>query len=378
MMRKWKDMMVNSFSKRIAAALAVVVSLALPAVLPGQETNQADALVWIDAAELTIRGRGWDDVATPYDRYPERARELVRPPVWTLSLDSAGLYVEFSAETAELWVRWELRDQGISMPHMPATGVSGLDLYVWDVAEERWRWLANSRPGDISGERRLFHGIPPAERRYRLYLPLYNGIASLAIGAQEAVADAPAEERKPVVFYGTSITQGASAMRPGMAYPAILGRRLGYEAINLGFSGNGRLEPEVATLLAELDPEVYVLDPLPNVSGPGVTGLLTEFIQTLRAKHPETPIVLVESIIYTNGYMIASRKQRYSDSNAQMRAVWEKLSAEDERLFLVEADDLLGEDGEDTVDGTHPTDLGFYRIANGIEPVLRKALQAAK
>lgn len=369
----------GSLFQKVFVYLCTPVWLGILALLPASRVEAAtetdETLVWTDATTLTIRGQGWDDVQAPFDRFPERARELVRPEVWSLSRDSAGLYVEFFADTARLAVRWGLTRDRLSLPHMPSTGASGLDLYVWDDGEARWRWLANGRPQAFpANERVLVQDIPAAERRYRLYLPLYNGVTAVEIGAETALRDAPADEDKPLVFYGTSITQGACAARPGMAYPALLGRQLNRPAINLGFSGNGRLEPEVAGVVAELDPAVFIIDPLPNVSGPSVTPLLEEFLAILRQTHPETPVVLVENIVYTDAYLVTAREARHADSSRQMRALWQKLSADDENLYLVKADQLLGHDGEDTVDGTHPTDLGFYRIAQGLLPTLREIL----
>ncbi len=186
---------------------------------------------------------------------------------------------------------------------MPATGVSGLDLYVRQ-PDGTWHWLANGRPAQQTNTATLVSGLAPAEREYLLYLPLYNGVSSveLAVPAGKSLAKAPArpaDHAKPILFYGTSITQGGCASRPGMVHTAILGRRFDRTAINLGFSGNGKMEPELAGLLAELDPAVYVLDCLPNMKAALVTERVEPFEKTLRAARPTTPIVLVEDRFYT-------------------------------------------------------------------------------
>src|SRR5262249_47654418 len=154
--------------------------------------------------------------------------------------------------------------------HMPATGVSGLDLYVKTEAG-KWHWLAIGRPSKQSNHVSLVSGLPAGKHEYLLYLPLYNRVSSVEIGLAkdqklEKAEPRPAERQKPIVFWGTSITQGGCASRPGMVHTAILGRRLDRPVINLGFSGNGKMEPEMADLLAELDPAVYVLDCLPNLT----------------------------------------------------------------------------------------------------------------
>ena len=184
---------------------------------------------------------------------------------------------------------------------------------------------------------------------------------------------------KPIVFYGTSIVQGGCAARPGMAYPAILGRRFDRPTLNLGFSGNALSEPEMAGFFAELDPAVYVLDPLPNMTPAMVAERLERFVLILRAAHPATPIVLVEHVEYAEGDFVESRRERYAGDNAQLREIYRRLvKAGQRKLFYVPATKLIGTDGEATVDGTHPTDLGFVRMADAIEPVLRRALKSSR
>ncbi len=191
----------------------------------------------------------------------------------------------------------------------------------------------------------------------------------------EAAPPRPAS-LKPIVFYGTSIVQGGCASRPGMAYPAILGRRLDREQINLGFSGSAWSEPEVAQLLAELDPAVYVLDPLPNMKEEWVAPRIERFVTLLRQAHPKTPIVLVENIAYPDGDYVEPRREHYAKANASLKELYGRLRrAGDKHLLYVAAEGLLGPDSEGTVDGTHPTDLGFLRMADAIEPTLRRALK---
>jgi len=328
-----------------------------------------------------VEGKGWQDTKQLYDRLPAKAEGVVRPPVWNLAQDSAGLRYRVIPEADSIRARWKLRSSRLAMPHMAATGVSGLDLYVRD--GNNWHWLGVGRPEkpDIN-EGTLVSGLKRGSREYILYLPLYNGVESVEIGLPSDAAFGPAPDRykglKPVVFYGTSILQGGCAARTGMAYPSIIGRMLDWPTINLGFSGNGKMEPEVAKLLAELDPAVYVLDSLPNVDATEAAERLTPLIRILRAAHPATPIVLVENVTYTNSRYVASRDARATGVNAVLRKQYDTMTASGDRnVFYVPTSDLLGIDGEDTVDGTHPTDLGFVRMAKGIAPVVQKALQKA-
>ena len=177
------------------------------------------------------------------------------------------------------------------MPHMPATGVSGVDLYAKDKAG-RWQFVGNGRP-NAAIQHGFLHAASPASNCL-LYLPLYNGVKSVEIGIPKgrtiSTPDAGRfERRKPIVFYGTSITQGGCASRPGMAATAIVGRQLDTPVINLGFSGSGKMEPEMADLLAELDPSVYVLDCLWNMTPELVSTRVEPFVKKLRQAHPTRP-----------------------------------------------------------------------------------------
>jgi GDSL-like Lipase/Acylhydrolase family/N-terminus of Esterase_SGNH_hydro-type len=347
----------------------------------GQTINNGDELLWRDARDLTVDGKGWTDTQSFYDRLPARAESLVRPAVWGLSHDSAGLCVRFVTDATNINARWTLRSASLAMPHMPASGVSGLDLYVKD--KGKWHWVGGGRPAKSPTEERvLVKGLAQKEREFALYLPLYNGVRDVKIGIAggKVLLPAPAwpARLKPIVFYGTSITQGGCASRPGMAYPAILGRRLDRLTINLGFSGNALSEPEVAHLLAELDAAVYVLDPLPNMTAESVAARIEPLVTTLRQAHPEVPIVLVENEQYAADEFVAVAHAAVQAKNVKLRDIYRRLrKAGQRRLFYVPAAKLVGSDGEATVDGVHPTDLGFMRMADTLTPVLRRALKAS-
>lgn len=347
-----------------------------------EATNQPPVLRWFNTRDLHLEGKGWADTKHFYDRLPAHAEGRVRAPVWNLSHDSAGMCVRFVTDATAIHVRWTLRKETLAMSHMPASGVSGVDLYARHKAG--WHWLGAARPEkSITTEKTLTTGLAAECRECVLYLPLYNGVEELELGVPSAAKFEAAPPRsarvKPVVFYGTSILQGGCASRPGMAYPAILGRRLEVRTINLGFSGSAQSEPEMASLLAELDPSVYVLDPLPNMRPEWVEERMPKFLATLRAAHPRTPIVLVEHIEIGNAPFVAARRASYAQSNAALRKLNDqRVKAGDRRLFHVRGDRLLGEDGEGTVDGVHPTDLGFERMANALAPVLKRALRVAR
>ncbi|OGB68203.1 MAG: hypothetical protein A2Y94_01660 [Caldithrix sp. RBG_13_44_9] len=324
-------------------------------------------IVWYDAKLLGVEGKGWLDTGSDYDRLPLKAKEVVNEDVWELGHCSAGLQVCFASDAETLQVRWTLTDRNLAMPHMPATGVSGIDLYARDKTG-KLRFCANGVPTDTST---TVSFTLPESNEYVLYLPLYNGVKRLEIGIPKATKlsrlDRPSVSRAMVV-YGTSITQGACASRPGMAATSIVGRELDVPVINLGFSGSGKMEKELAELLSELDPAIYVLDCLWNMSPEWVSERVEPFINTLGEARPTTPILLVEDSNFKN---IPSEKGDI------LREIYTKLKAQgDENLYLLSNTGMLGEDADGTVDGCHPNDLGMARQASAfiecLEPILKK------
>jgi len=337
-----------------------------------------DKVRWHDALGLTLVGQGWRDTSDTYCRLPDKAQGVVRDPVWELSRCSAGVYVDFISDARSLSARWTLRGENLAMGHMPSTGVSGLDLYARG-ENGAWRWAGFGLPTAVENEAMLLDNIAEGKHEFRLYLPLYNGTKSLEIGVNPGASIEPvaADARRPIVYYGTSILHGGCASRTGMAYPSIIGRWIDWPGINLGFSGNGQAEPEVAQLLAEIDAEIFVIDCLPNLSEPLVKERVGPLIETIRAAHPDTPIVVVENIIYQRSWIQGEGGNSHDPKNVALKAIYERLTAGGMTgLHYVNCDDLLGDDGEGTVDGVHPTDVGFLAMARAIAPALRPLLPA--
>jgi len=334
---------------------------------------------WHNARDLGIEGQGWTNLKHPYDRLPADAEGVVPDPVWNLSHDSAGLFVRFMTDSKRIWVRWSLRDGSLAMPHMAATGVSGVDLYAKH--DGTWGYVGTGRPAQKEGnEALLCAGAPDGVNEFMINLPLYNGIESLEIGidAGSKMLKAPAYpagQERPILFWGTSILQGGCASRPGMAYTSILARRLGCPAVNLGFSGNGKMDPEMTPFIAKVDAAAFVIDCAPNMGADLIAERTAPLVRALRAAHADTPIVLVENIVYQQSWFVESRGASYRDKNAALRNAYKTLRKEGiKKLSYIRCDDLLGHDNEATVDGTHATDLGFLRMADAIEPALRRVL----
>jgi len=348
------------------------------APLLAQTPAPTPELEWIDAKQLTVEGLGFKDVKSPYDRLPGRAEGVVPAPVWNLSRDSAGALVRFTAATPEIQARWTITNKNLAGANITAIAASGLDLYAKSDAG-KWRWLGMGQPKFPDSTAVLVRGIPATEREFMVYLPLRNAVATLEFGVPKGstIRRAPARPSgsKPILFYGTSITHGIGASRAGMTHVAMLGRTFNREVINLGFSGNGRMEPEVVKFVAELDPAVFVLDCLPNMGPQQVTDRTVPGVKLLREAHPSTPILLVEDRVNQTAFLVEARRKGHDANHAALRESYAALKAEKvPNLYYLEGARLLGDDGEGTVDGSHPTDLGFTRQAAEFERVLRPLL----
>ncbi|WP_406699535.1 SGNH/GDSL hydrolase family protein [Singulisphaera sp. Ch08] len=352
-------------------ALALVVGCGLPSA-----RASADEVQWRDATSFEVEGKGWAKTAGPFDRLPDSARSKVSSTAWDLSKETSGICIRFVTDAAAVSVRWSLTSASLAMPHMAATGVSGVDLYARS-DDGKWRFVGNGRPHKQDGNLGKFEfpGGAKAGRECLLYLPVYNGTKSLEIGVPpgahlEMPPPRPEALRKPIVVYGTSIAQGGCASRPGMVWTAILGRMLDRPVINLGFSSAGTMEPPVAEPLAELDPAAYVIDCIWNMSDDPALYMdhVSRLVHTIRKAHPITPIIFV-------GQSLMRPEAHPTKSTLGQEAAVLSLRKEGVKgLFLVPGTNLIGDDGEATVDGVHLTDIGMDRQARALLPIVKEAV----
>jgi hypothetical protein len=285
------------------------------------------------------------------------------------------LVVRFKTDASRILTRHEVGGN-LTMPHMTTVGSSGLDLYAKDEQGD-WRWAGHTKPNGKKYDYAILENVPPTLREYMLYLPLYNSTLSLSIGVPEGniFETVVPSSQKPILYYGSSITQGCSASRPGMTVPAILGRRLHRTVVNFGFSGSAQMERELAEFIGEVDASIFVIDSLPNMSPKMVKERAEIFIREIRKARPETPIVLIEDRTNTGAWLKPNDLKNHKEKRNFLRATYEKLAAEGMTgLTYVEGESLLGNDNEGTVDGSHPTDLGMVRMSDILTPILQKIL----
>lgn len=333
-----------------------------------------------------IEGQAWPNkVEATYDRLPKESEKIVRDAVWRLSQQSAGLLIRFKSNAQEIKIRYKVKGDH-AMPHMPATGVSGLDLYTRN-NDGKFLWFR----GNYSFKDTIQYHFKNLESKendtfkdgeYQLFLPLYNVVEWLEIGVPKgAYFEALAiRKEKPIVVYGTSIAQGACASRPGMAWTSILSRKMDIPLINLAFSGNGRLESEMIDIIKTIDAKVFILDCLPNLTlnknttSEEVYQRIITSVNKLNERHPDTPILLVDHAGYSDGFTNRSRYEAYTALNKINEKAFQQLKSDGVKNLYILSRASLNLGIEDFVDGTHPSDLGMMHYALGYEKRIREIL----
>jgi len=356
----------------IARRAFLISALAAP-MLPAESELQ-----WLPlpSPELEIDGLPWfGQNGGEFFRLPAASQEKFPPAVWNLAKSPSGARIRFRTDSGALAVRLEY-PSAPGMNNMHAFGQTGVDLYTDGVYRGTATADKDAKPGKIY-EHVYFKARPQTWREATLNQALYKPVKVIAIGVER---DARLEKArsfavaKPVVFYGTSITQGGCASRPGMSYQAILGRMLNVDFVNLGFSGNGKGEPAVAEAVSQIDASCFVLDFAQNN---GTVASLREvyapFVDRLRKAHADTPILAITPIFSTREAAGATEHEGMREHIRQV--VSQRIGAGDRNLQVVEGTDLLGPSRSDgLVDGSHPNDLGFQWMAEGLAPRLRRML----
>lgn len=315
---------------------------------------------------------------TDFKRLPHDVAARINDGVKRLYTNTAGIRLRFKTDSKKIIIRatW---DVFTVFDHMPRTGVSCFDLYA------DGRYVNVLRPGVVSeGEFRISpdkgyessYTFPDKKMRdLTLNFPLYNDVTSLVIALDEDAQVLPGDEyahTTPIVYLGSSITQGGCASHPGNSYQAIISRRLDTDYINLGFSGSCRAEVEMAEYIAGLKMSMFVYDYDHNAPNPEHLEKTHErLFKILREKQPDLPVL-----------MISTADQCFRENTdvrkAIIRRTWENaVAAGDKNVYFLDGQTIYQDVGLDycTVDGTHPNDLGFWCMANAIGAEIQKIME---
>ncbi len=322
---------------------------------------------------FVLTGFYWFDSEKKFCRLPEQSLSSINEGVEYLAWHTSGGMLRFKTNSANIAIKAKLKDIPMMM-HMTAAGSSGFDLYEGIGIHKTF--CSNARPEYNSDEidMMIFEAKEKEMREFALYFPLYNGVNEISLGFDsDSDIEAPSEFAisKPIVFYGSSITQGGCASRPGTAYTHLLTRWLDANMINLGFSGSAGGEKEMAELIASIDMSAFVYDYDHNA--PDIEHLQKThkpFFDIIRQAQPNLPIIIVGRPDYDNG-------AEYNDLRRDViyRTYSQALEKGDKNVFFVDGERLFGSRDRDscTVDNCHPNDLGFYRMAEQIFPELCRA-----
>jgi lysophospholipase L1-like esterase len=350
-------------------------------------TIDENGIKWFNAANkpFEVSGLNWFESEKLYQRFPSDLDLPLTDAVSNLSLCSTGGQVRFRTNSIRLQLKVKLLHPRGRMDHMPSSGEGGLDLYIGEPGSERYISTARSEVNLNEFECLILEAPTSLMRSYTLNMPLYNGLLELSIGidADAELIEPVARPVKPLVFYGTSIMQGGCASRPGMCFSTIVGRRLAREVLNYGFSGNGKGEKEVAAYLSRVkNPGLYFIDYQANVSPELMKATLPGFIAILRQAHPEVPIVIKSKIRYAKEYFYEVEgvetdiyANRIESRDFMKNLVKKQQASGDTNIYFMEGENIQGADYyECAVDGVHPTDLGFYRMAEAIAEFLKNII----
>ncbi len=336
-------------------------------------------VIYHDALQtpFEFEGLAWGN--SQYYRLPKHfTKDDINEGALELAHRTAGCCVRFKSDSPFVAIRAKLAHCS-DMNHMPRCGSCGFDLYVKN-KNDKFIFLKEVQPNrdEIDLERMVCDGLVSGMNEYIINYPLYGGVEKVEIGlAPGSIIQKPTPHKiaKPILFYGSSITQGACASRPGNAYTSMICRKFDAPQINLGFSGSGKGEKSIAEAIADLDLSCFVMDYDHNATSPEHLEETHErFYKIIREKNPALPILMMSKCDFYPD----------RDRNIERREVIKKtyanaINAGDKFVAFIDGEELWGTEEEDrdacSCDNCHPNDLGFYRMAEKIYPVLKDLME---
>lgn len=345
-------------------------------------------MIWIDpikSSVVSVYGLNWFSEDKRYHRLPKESDEIVKNLEGSISIlaaNTSGGIVCFYTNSKILKIKIKLSYM-FHMGHMAYTGQAGFDLYKGKTFRDLKFYRASNFDFSKNEYEYTFYDYTEKQNEMLHFLnfPLYASVETILIGIEEDANIKPEVKLFPnqgkIVFYGTSITQGGCASRPGMSYTNIISRHLGYECLNYGFSGNGKGHSEIAEILASIDQvKAFVINYEANVNFEELKRTLPGFVDRIRKRYIDVPIILVSKIqFYTEIHSKTEEKAERAIREFQKSFVKSRMK-EDKYMFYVDGRGLLGNNADEkTVDGVHPTDYGFASIAKVLEKQIKKYIK---
>lgn len=361
---------------RLTIAVTICNILAVAAAQaddkPTTEQTQyvnADTLTLVGKA--MIGGQHWHRIDTArFSSMPDKVKNLFCTP--------AGMAICFTTNSKNISAKWDLKKKNYNNNFSPIAQ-KGLDLYRQE-ADGKWQWTGVGRPSMENlahNETTIAQHMSGDTCTYLLYLPLYTELTALQIGIDPTafIQASAIPFRHKIAVYGSSILHGVGSSRPGIAFASQMCRRTGINFINLGLSGNGKMEAAVADMLAEIDADAFILDCMPNPTGDEITQRTEYLVRSIRNAHPEVPIIMIESYRWENNYTDSiARTDGDARSIAFVSQAEHLIQSGIPHLYLLRDNNAIGTDHEGSCDGIHPNDLGFARIIASYEPRILQIL----
>ncbi len=349
---------------------AFVLSLFSPAILSQTPANVR--YVYTEASELTMLGQLLHNTPNPYHRVDTVRFKGFTPSENTQVRQSAGLVCAFrtNSTTISLRVVYGQASGGFSG--------GGFDLYIRN-AEGQWTWAADGvgRASDPDYNLVLIRDMDGTEHDCLLYFPLFSEIRSLEVGVQEGaeISALPNPFRHRIAFFGSSFTHGVSTSRPAMNYPSQLSRATGLHILNLGCSGNCKLQPYFCDVLCAADADAFVFDAFSNPTIPEIEERLFPFIEKLQKAHPGKPLIF-QRTIYRERRNFSVSAEQFEHSRQERAAELMKEAVRRYRdVYYIETTNATSPSHETSVDGTHPGDYGYTLWAESLRKPLLKILR---
>ncbi len=337
-----------------------------------------DNIIFYDVKEAPFELYGLYNPLTEekYMRMPDEAARNASNDVWDKIYQTAGGRVRFATDSENLVISFDPVNNSIGPHYTPLLG-GGFDLYC--DSEVGNPFVTSTRTRKLIAHEHIEYPVElgPGMKEFTLNFPLYGGVKNLKLGFDEGAAvrkHRPYTHTVPIVYYGSSITQGACASRPGTCYEAIISRMLDCDYINLGFNGSAKGEKAIAEYIASLNMSAFVCDYDHNADPPMLAETHFRMYEIIREKHPDMPYFMVSR----PDYRFFSKNNKHNEMRVVIMESYLKAYGNgDKNVWFVDGAAFFAGDerGDCTMEGTHPTDLGFRRMANNIGDALKNVLK---
>ena len=336
-------------------------------------------LKWVDATTLNICGHTIRNAENPYSRIETKPYGFTNKAIIRYSQYSTGLYVMFKTNSTRISAEWSLANVKIRDNMTPIVQL-GVDLYVKG-EDGKWRFCSVGRvstnPKVTTYNKALVKHMKQTEKEFMLYLPLWAEVTSLKIGIDEdaTIEAIPSPYKHRVVTYGTSTLHAASPSRPGMGPLARMSRALGIDFVNFCYSGQGKMEPESAEVLADCQTDAIICYCFGNTSAQQIEERVDGFAERIAKAHPNKAIIFLPPFLNAKYHVDEVRSARSIEKRATIARKMAVLTKKYKNIYYIDIPDACGSDGEASIDNSHPNDLGFDRILNAYGPKIAKILK---